>query len=159
MKKRAVLIIALILGLWLTACGVAESKYESLLESAGVESMETVTEGVTFQEAYQYDLELKKEDGKWLSNTLIEMSGVEKKHYYVMTYTLGDNKELAEAKREEYINYLIDQGFVLKEDDSEVYGGFYVKGANVIVIADEIVGPVHWDDESEGQYGFYIWLY
>lgn len=119
--------------------------------------METVVEGTTFLTAVRLEEDFKDRD---VANLVTEMAGVEKKYYYSMTYTLGDNKEQAVARCEEYVNYLIDQGYEYSGEcsiDLETLE-FYVKGTDVIIINVE-PWYMRWEEQTEVQYSTFIYLY
>ncbi|MCM1540576.1 MAG: hypothetical protein NC121_04880 [Blautia sp.] len=166
MKKLIMAVMTMAMMISLAACGdgsmeLSDKKYQEVLNIMGIDGVEEAVDNVVL-ESILYDSipsedyrDADDNDSVWKAAS--ELCGEQKDNYYYSCCGLGTNQEQAEAMRKEYKDYLQMQGYEYRETNAN-FGDIYVKG-NCAVILQEVRGPVHWSDKTEGQYGLVTWFY
>lgn len=88
---------------------------------------------------------------------LADLCGEQKNNDYFVFYVLSEEKEQSSAAREEYKNYLLDQGYEFQSTD-DVYGDIYIK-KNYAVLVPELSEPMRWKEYPDGQYTLCLYFY
>lgn len=142
MKKLIMIIMVVALTISLTACGdeakdLSDKKYQNLLNSMGIEGIESVLDNVVVQDTLYDKIPSKDyrdaEHNYSVWKTASELCGEQKDYFYYGCYGLGEDQEQAEAMREEYKGYLLEQGYEYKESNAG-FGDIYVKDSYVVMV-------------------------
>lgn len=162
MKRLISIVLGVMLLAVFTGCGdeakdISDKKYQEIINQMGLTGMENAVDGVTFSGAFQEKTSFDSgNENKGIDDIFAEKCG-EKKEHYSAAYALGTDEAQADAKREAYKTALTEAGYELV-GTYDTYGDFYNSGSYGVKVG-ELTGPVHWDKESEGQYGIVVYFY
>ncbi len=161
MRKAVSIILIMVLTMVFAGCGddakeISDKKYQEIMSEMGIQGAESAVDGVILSQSFRVKTSFGNEYGGE-DDTFAAQCGEKKEHYYA-AYALDADETAAKEKRAAYIESLTGAGYELISTDDTISGDFYSKD-NYGVIINEITGPVHWDEASEGLYGMFVSFY
>lgn len=161
MKRFISVTIIVMLTAALTGCGdtaknISNEQYQEIISQMGITGMESAVEGVTLSEVFKVKTKFNEETHDGEDDIFAAQCGEKEEHYYA-TYALETDEAAAGEKRDAYIQVLTEAGYE-QISSYDVFGDFYSNGSFGVMVK-KVIGPVHWNDETDGQYGIYVSFY
>lgn len=158
MKKLVSITLIIVLTAALTGCGdgaknISNKQYKEIMSQMGIAGMESAVDGVTLSEAFKIKTKFNEETHDGEDDIFAAQCGEKDVHYYA-AYALETDEDAAAEKRDAYIEVLTEAGYE-HISTYDIFGDFYSNGSYGVMVK-EVIGPVHWNDETDGQYGIYI---
>jgi len=155
------MVLIVMLAVVFTGCGddaksINDKKYQEVMSQMGISGAESAVDGVILSEAFRIKTSFDAENPIGEDDLFAAQCGKKSEHYYA-AYALDADETVAGEKRDAYIAALTGAGYEWVSRD-DILGDLYSNGSYGVMVKD-VTGPVHWDDESDGQFGMYVSFY